>query len=509
MATRSICMFALWMTCQARTGKYILVKKALDTANASLYCQNTYGTYLASIHSPSENEEASSICKMTAACVVSNSCKEWMIACHIGLNDKASERHNSTDGWVWEDRSNYDYQNWRETEPNEGNDLALNEDCVVIFPTEHPVFEWRTHWADMRCLSVPLYFLCNSPTNNPSRNPTNDPSINPSRNPTNNPFNPTNNPYGTTVSPIHIESPSSTPTNTPSDSPTHSPTLDASFDPTSNPTTVPSSHPFDSPMLTVPAAQHPLSCDNNLQGNSDSNIMIFDVEIPYDGTIIFNASLSTMAVVDIKAYTTHDIGSAIASRFSTGHENNKVLTVNEVSSGHYIFIVSCNTSTDATFDIQISCEVISRDRNDGDIWIRLSHMSLMEQIIVICATCVTICVLLLCVICIRVLPARKLRKYVNAENARKKENNCNFEQSVAYTYDGGGEWQSIGNKNGHKNTCTSELTEMNVDETMQNNIMLDEVDGSDNDADEQEDMNIVADIQILEVTGDFVTRGEW
>eukprot|EP01083_Nonionella_stella_P279916 952107_1 len=374
MATRSICMFALWMTCQARTGKYILVKKALDTANASLYCQNTYGTYLASIHSPSENEEASSICKMTAACVVSNSCKEWMIACHIGLNDKASERHNSTDGWVWEDRSNYDYQNWRETEPNEGNDLALNEDCVVIFPTEHPVFEWRTHWADMKCISVPLYFLCNSPTNNPSRNPTNnpsrnptndpsfnpsrnptndpsidpsrnptnnpsrnptndpsinpsrnptnnpsrnptnDPSINPSRNPTNNPFNPTNNPSGTTASPIHIESPSSTPTNTPSDSPTHSPTLDASFDPTSNPTTVPSSHPFDSPMLTVPAAQHPLSCDNNLQGTVDSNIMIFDVEIPYDGTIIFNASLSTMAVVDIKAYTTHDIGSAIASR---------------------------------------------------------------------------------------------------------------------------------------------------------------------------------------------------
>eukprot|EP01083_Nonionella_stella_P193693 715080_1 len=185
--------------------QYILVEQRVYWNEASLHCQNAYGTFLASIHSLLDNIEAANLCKSSC-----QSCGKVAYGCFIGLNDQLNERDDARDGWVWQDGSSYDFENWRngvtQFEPmqDEEGGPAPDEDCVVIFPSDHPDTGYQTAWADVQCEqshdanqpSNPGYFLCNnplttdptaSPSKMPTVNPSSEPSVNPTRQPSMNP----------------------------------------------------------------------------------------------------------------------------------------------------------------------------------------------------------------------------------------------------------------------------------------------------------------------------------
>eukprot|EP01083_Nonionella_stella_P179046 634425_1 len=135
------------------TSKYIFVEQDADWDKASSYCQNTYGTSLASIHSLTDNEEVSLLCQSSI-----------FYGCYIGLNDKVNERGYSQDGWVWSDGSTFDWANWRgsPSEPTGGGSIDGDFDCVYIHPSDHPNVDYRATWADVDC-SYTAYFICNHP----------------------------------------------------------------------------------------------------------------------------------------------------------------------------------------------------------------------------------------------------------------------------------------------------------------------------------------------------------
>ena len=90
--------------------RYIFVDQALFFSDAESYCQSTYDTHLASIHSAIDNAEAHNLC------VPQDS--DHRQACWIGLHDLTVERDVARDGWLYTDDSTYDYQNWHPDEPN-------------------------------------------------------------------------------------------------------------------------------------------------------------------------------------------------------------------------------------------------------------------------------------------------------------------------------------------------------------------------------------------------------
>eukprot|EP01083_Nonionella_stella_P185490 676489_1 len=223
---------------------YILVRQVLNSNNAQIHCQQTYGTSLASIHDETDNQQAADLCELKPGCI--DSCVNIDKSCHIGLNDKQNERGTSRLGWVWNDGTSYDYQNWRtgstQTEPFGGD----GSDCVVIFPSVHPNSGYRGNWADIECTTKDMYFLCNTPpTSNPTKTPTNNPTKKPTKNPTNNPTNkPTLNP---TKVPTH--NPSQSPSKYPSKYPSQSPSKYPSLAPSSIPTLPPSTMPTNAPTM--------------------------------------------------------------------------------------------------------------------------------------------------------------------------------------------------------------------------------------------------------------------
>eukprot|EP01083_Nonionella_stella_P074063 200718_1 len=247
----SIVFIVLWMTPYLTiSGKYIFVEQKLSSLDASTFCQNTYGTHLASIHSATDNYEAGTLCQMTPNCI-SSSCPNFLMACHIGLNDKENERGTDKSGWVWEDGSAYDFQRWRANEPSNVNG-QMGVDCVAIHPTTHPNVGYTLTWNDLSCKDYQLYFLCNAP---PTAHPTEDPTKHPTlstKHPTQSPTIPTRNPSNNpTQSPTFV--PTMDPTFRPTFLPTMNPTLRPTFVPTQSPTWNPSMHPSLQAATTRPS----------------------------------------------------------------------------------------------------------------------------------------------------------------------------------------------------------------------------------------------------------------
>eukprot|EP01083_Nonionella_stella_P124152 374736_1 len=216
--------------------QYILVEQHALYTEASEYCQATYGTFLASIHSWDDNYQAQLACKDSCPSCSSN----WRHGCFIGLNDILNERNTDKTGWVWQDGSAFDFSEaWRGSEPN---NYGGAEDCVFIFGSDHLTIDYRGKWADVPCESGDFnsyasYFLCNDPqTRNPSAAPTNIPTNNPSMPPSTAIPSP-----GPTNSPSH--NPSVQPTTHPSHNPSHNPSKNPSKNPSAQPTIKPSKYP--------------------------------------------------------------------------------------------------------------------------------------------------------------------------------------------------------------------------------------------------------------------------
>ena len=170
---------------------------------AETYCNDMYGTNLASIHGTAEN---------TAAQTIVSSNSAW-----IGFNDITSEGT-----FAWEDVSPHDYDNWNSGEPN---DSGSNQDCVHLWTDGT--------WNDHDCSTQKFnYFVCN--VANPTPRPTSQPTPQPSLAPSNPPALP----------------PTDTPTDTPSDAPTDIP----SYAPSNAPVLLPTMMSTAIPSVTPTAA---------------------------------------------------------------------------------------------------------------------------------------------------------------------------------------------------------------------------------------------------------------
>eukprot|EP01083_Nonionella_stella_P312780 1120021_1 len=263
------------------TSKYIFVEQDVDWDEASSYCQNTHGTSLASIHSLTDNEEVSGLCQSSCPSCTTNVDH----GCYIGLNDKGNERGDSPDGWVWTDGSTFDWENWRGSGSEPNGDGGTDRDCVYIYPSNHPNVDYRATWADVEC-SYTAYFICNHP-----------------------------DPQTTTESPSLHPAPAPNPTKRPTPVPTKGP---STAGPTKGPTAKPTT-----PSPTQPGA---IACGASTVGrySNAGDQLIFEVNMPFAGELIFDASNSNFAISGIDAQT------KLGSYLGSDSDNDGVISLNPV-----------------------------------------------------------------------------------------------------------------------------------------------------------------------------------
>lgn len=166
---------------------------------ANLYCNETYGTRLATIQSLSDNNAV----RIAAALASINSGEDiWIGYIDIGSNGS----------WEWSNSDNYnmdDFTLWHgdTNEPNYDHDDIENisDSCAHLEPG------YNDEWADYSC-TTKWYFVCDLdlPTQNPTLLPTTAPTQNPIFLPTTVPTKLTNvSMIATTEVETQAESPSS------------------------------------------------------------------------------------------------------------------------------------------------------------------------------------------------------------------------------------------------------------------------------------------------------------
>ena len=109
---------------------YIYLSNQMDYDEATAYCIATYGTTLASIHSPSDTQEVNALCSGED--------------CWIGLDDR-----DNLNSWIWQDGTSYDYDNWYPGQPDN-----IQHQCVYIWNA------MNQQWGDHNC-NKQQPFLCN------------------------------------------------------------------------------------------------------------------------------------------------------------------------------------------------------------------------------------------------------------------------------------------------------------------------------------------------------------
>jgi len=124
---------------------------------AEEYCQERFGTHLASIHSEADRLDSINVCKRA----------KGVDKCWIGLTDSGTQDDELQ--WKWSDSSSFDYQlGWADGEPT-GDMVSVNEDCVYIAPEKAygwNDFDCRGYWEVDKNIRV-FSFLCNNPDYNP------------------------------------------------------------------------------------------------------------------------------------------------------------------------------------------------------------------------------------------------------------------------------------------------------------------------------------------------------
>ena len=121
-----------------KSDNFIYVRNpTLKYANANRFCQQRFGTDLASVHSDDEMYEIT--------CLVAND------VAYIGLDDKGNRGVEGTFTWI--DGTSLDYTKWAPGEPNQHG--GTNEDCTVTW-------EDGEYWNDAPC-SYEQQFVCARP----------------------------------------------------------------------------------------------------------------------------------------------------------------------------------------------------------------------------------------------------------------------------------------------------------------------------------------------------------
>eukprot|EP01083_Nonionella_stella_P191865 709775_1 len=290
----------------------------LSWNDSNAFCEFSYGTTLASIHSDAQNDEAGLLCPTSGP----------TDACWIGGND-----HNSYSEWL--DGTPFDYGHdtsggvypWLSGNPDGGTEhcLELRQD---------------NRWNDNECdnLRPPI---CNYPTSNPTemtQNPTNMPTSNPTKIPTTNPTD--------TPTPRPTKNPTTNPTKMPTTNPTQTPTTNPTTTPTHHPTTVaPSRAPTPRPTNPGDAA-----CGDRITGAYNDENVTFIVHLPFVGNLQFDASSSDFSVTDIEAFTKLDMP------LGSNADGYETVSLYNLPVGKYKFKIWSTVDTTGTFDVEIICE---------------------------------------------------------------------------------------------------------------------------------------------------------
>ena len=136
-------------------------------------------------------------------------------------------------------------------------------------------------------------------------------------------------------------------TKNPTIKPTQKPTVKPTLKPTSKPTTFPTKHPV-TPSPTIPGS---LICGDSISGEYNDKTITFYVQIQYEGTMKFDASLSTFSVAAIEGYTY--LGTVPIAQDS---DNDEKVTLNNVPAGNYRFLLAANPGISGTFVVRIQCQ---------------------------------------------------------------------------------------------------------------------------------------------------------
>eukprot|EP01083_Nonionella_stella_P192181 710663_1 len=221
----------------------------------------------------------------------------------------------------------------------------------TIKPTDFPS-EIPTYIPTYEPTHRPTYIPTNIPTKTPSINPTVYPSITPSNNPSNIPSL-----YPTLLPSIN---PSITPTQYPSVFPTYNPSIEPTYIPTlyptNEPTLLPTLYPTSRP--TIQPTNNPtdwipmyLTCGNEITGAYDNKIIYFQISLPYNGNLIFDASDSDFKMKALTAFEKDNINGGFV--IST---NKNILRINNLTIGDYFFSIEGRKDNYGIFNVIITCE---------------------------------------------------------------------------------------------------------------------------------------------------------
>eukprot|EP01083_Nonionella_stella_P191867 709778_1 len=354
----------------------------LSWNDSNAFCEFSYGTTLASIHSDAQNDEAGLLCPTSGP----------TDACWIGGND-----HNSYSEWL--DGTPFDYGHdtsggvypWLSGNPDGGTEhcLELRQDnrwndneCdnlrppICNYPTSNPT-EMTQNPTNMPTSNptkipttnptdTPTPRPTKNPTTNPTKTPTSDPTKIPTTNPTDTPTprptkNPTTNPTKTPTSdPTKI--PTTNPTDTPTPRPTKNPTTNPTKMPTTNPTQTPTTNPTTTPThhpTTVAPSRAPTprptnpgdaACGDRITGAYNDENVTFIVHLPFVGNLQFDASSSDFSVTDIEAFTKLDMP------LGSNADGYETVSLYNLPVGKYKFKIWSTVDTTGTFDVEIICE---------------------------------------------------------------------------------------------------------------------------------------------------------
>eukprot|EP01083_Nonionella_stella_P307785 1083102_1 len=146
--------------------------------------------------------------------------------------------------------------------------------------------------------------------------------------------------------------PTSKPSVVPTKAPTNYPTKSPTHYPTKKPTTLtPTSSPSPQPTTASPTQPGFISCGEDSVGMYSSGKLIFEISMPFDGELIFDASGSKVALTTIEAFT--KLGSLLA----TDSDHDEVITLPTAVIGDYTFIMASQNS--GIYHVRIRCAEIA------------------------------------------------------------------------------------------------------------------------------------------------------
>lgn len=139
------------------------------------------------------------------------------------------------------------------------------------------------------------------------------------------------------------------PTLSPSATPTTAPSQTLSVSPTTLPSRTPTQTPSSTPTTPAPTLPPKISCGNIISGDYNDNPLSFEVNIPEQGDIIFNASQSNFAITSLTAvFGATPIGS------DTDYDG--ILTLSDLKVvGTYFFTIRAKNGVYGTFKVHVLC----------------------------------------------------------------------------------------------------------------------------------------------------------